>query len=132
MRSKETKSKQDKDALAVVAYMNELDHTLKKEIEVVRNIIRGADKKISERIKWNAPSYYYKEDLVTFNLRDKKVIHLVFHNRFIAQIKSDLLQGDYVDRRMVYFKSMDEIIENRTALEKVVKQLVKFMDQLPN
>jgi tetrahydromethanopterin S-methyltransferase subunit B len=33
---------------------------------------------------------------------------------------------------MVYFKSMDEIKENRTELEKVVKQLVKFMDQLPN
>lgn len=49
------------DADKVNEYMKKLEHPLIKEIEAVRAIIRGANKKISERIKWNAPSYYYKD-----------------------------------------------------------------------
>lgn len=90
-------------------YMSRLQHPLKAEIEAVRVIIKNANSRISERIKWNAPSYYYKEDLVTFNHRATKHVHLVFHHKMIVNIKSDLLEGDYKDRRMVYFVSMNDI-----------------------
>ncbi len=61
---------------------------MKAEIEAVRTIIKNADSKMLERIKWNAPSYYYKEDLVTFNPRATKHVHLVFHHAAIVKIKS--------------------------------------------
>ena len=83
--------------------MRKLNHSLKDEIEALRTIIKKANPKIAERIKWNAPSYYCKEDLVTFNPRATKHVHLVFHNAVIVKIKSDLLEGNYKDRRMVYF-----------------------------
>ncbi len=84
-----------KDINQVNEYMIKLVHPLKTEIEVVRTIIKNADSKILERIKWNAPSYYHKEDLVTFNPRATKHVHLVFHHAAIVKIKSSLLQGDY-------------------------------------
>src|SRR5687768_8656532 len=97
------------DGDKVITYMENLDHPLKAEIEAVRNIIKGANSKIGERIKWNVPSYYFQEDIVTFNPRTDKHVHLVFHHPFIVKIKSDLLVGDYVDRRMTYLKNMAEI-----------------------
>ncbi len=46
------------DSDKVNGYMNELVHPLKTEIEELRGIINNANNKITERIKWNAPSYY--------------------------------------------------------------------------
>src|SRR6185436_2566710 len=108
-------------------FMQALDHPFKAEVQVVRDIIKGVDKDIAEEVKWKAPSFNYKgEYLVTFNLREEKRIHLVFHNPMISRVKSELLEGDYVDRRMVYFVNMQDIKSNKSALEKVLKDLIKL------
>ena len=116
------------DAEKVNAYMQKLEHPLKAEIEAIRAIIVSANNKIAERIKWNAPSYYYKEDLVTFNHRAQKQVHLVFHHPTIVNIKSDLLEGDYKDRRMAYFPDMNAIQANKKELEAIINKLVSFID----
>jgi len=111
----------------VDAFMKELDHPLKAEVETIRGIIKGVNKDITEEIKWKAPSFSYEgKYLMTFNLRDRKRIHLVFHNPMIPRIKSHLLEGDYVDRRMTYFANMKDIRANKAELERVLKQLVKL------
>lgn len=126
---KNTKVKKPEEIMDEVnEYMNKLEHPLKAEMEAVRTIIKGANKKISERIKWNAPSYYYKEDLVTFNHRATKQVHLVFHHAAIVKIISPLLEGDYKDRRMTYFKTMAEVKANKKELEKIMNELVSWMD----
>ena len=116
------------DAEKVNAYMQKLEHPLKAEIEAIRAIIVSANCKISERIKWNAPSYYYKEDLVTFNQRNQKQVHLVFHHPTIVNIESDLLEGDYKDRRMAYFSDMAAVQANKKELEAIINKLVSFID----
>jgi uncharacterized protein YdhG (YjbR/CyaY superfamily) len=108
----------------VDAFMAQLDHPFKAEVEAVRAIIKGVHPEIAEEIKWNAPSFSYKDYLVTFNLWEKKRIHLVFHNPHIASIQSDLLEGDYEHRRMAYFADMAEIEAKRGELERVVRELV--------
>ncbi|MBK0402772.1 DUF1801 domain-containing protein [Adhaeribacter sp. BT258] len=116
------------DAEKVNAYMLALEHPLKAEMEAVRQIIKAASPKIQERIKWNAPSYYYIEDLVTFNARPAKHVHLVFHHPFIVQIQSELLEGDYKDRRMTYFRNMEEVQEKAVELSGIINQLVQHLD----
>ncbi len=113
------------DKEKVNEYMTKLKHPLKDEIESVRKIIKSSNSSISERIKWNAPSYYCTEDIVTFNPRNHKTVHLVFHHPAIVKIKSPLLLGDYKDRRMTYFKDMKEIKANRKELERIMNELVK-------
>lgn len=117
------------DKEKVSEYMDKLNHPLKVEIETVRKIIKGSDKRISERIKWNAPSYYYKEDMVTFNHRNQKAVHLVFHHPAIVKIKSPLLLGDYKDRRMTYFKDMKDVKVNKKELVRIMNELVKRIDK---
>ncbi|MFN8402969.1 MAG: DUF1801 domain-containing protein [Anaerolineales bacterium] len=105
-----------------------LSHPLKAEVEAVRSIIKDADKNIHEEIKWKAPSFNYNgEYLVTFNLRDVKRIHLVFHNPMIPKVKSDLLEGDYKDRRMMYLANMKDVRAKKAELEKILKQLIKLI-----
>jgi uncharacterized protein YdhG (YjbR/CyaY superfamily) len=108
----------------VDAFMAELEHPFKAEVEVVRAIIKGVHPEIAEEIKWNAPSFSYKDYLVTFNLWEKKRIHLVFHNPHIPTIQSELLEGDYDRRRMAYFADMADIEAKRGELERVIRELV--------
>jgi hypothetical protein len=87
------------------------------------------DASITEQIKWNAPSYRTRDYIVTFNFHDPHQLRLIFHNPAIASIPSDILEGDYPDRRLVYFASMDDVNAKKPAIEQVVKTLVAFMAQ---
>ena len=113
----------------VDAYMQKLEHPLKKEMEEVRTIIKQATVKIKEQVKWNAPSFFYKEDLATFNPRMLNAVHIVFHHANIVKIKSPLLQGDYKDRRMMYLHNREEVLAYQTELEKIIRELVEMIDQ---
>ena len=109
-------------------FLRELNHPLTAEVEAVRSIIKGVNKDINEEVKWKAPSFnYHGEYLVTFNLRDMKRIHLVFHNPLIPQVKSKILEGDYKDRRMAYFADMQDIKTKKPLLEKALKDLIKLI-----
>ena len=106
--------------------MNNLEHPFKKELEALRNIIKSSNPKICERIKWNAPSYYYgKYDFGAFNLRETKKVHLVLvFPSGIVKDETGLLEGEYKDRRMVYFYSMEDIEKKKVALENIVNKWI--------
>lgn len=110
-------------------FMAALMHPFKAEVQALRDIIKGVDPRITEQIKWNAPSYRFTDYICTFHLHATQHVHLVFHNPAIASIPSPILEGDYVDRRMAYFKSMDDVHAKRAELEQVVRSLVERMEQ---
>lgn len=127
--AKPAASKKLSDEEQVKAWMAKLEPAAKKEIEAVRKIIKGASPKLMERIKWNAPSYYYKDDIVTFGPYKTHKLLLVFHHPAVVKIRSALLQGDYKDRRLVYFNSQGEIKSNAAELDRIIKELVKAIDK---
>ena len=108
-------------------FMKKLEHPLKNEIELVRTIILESDPSILEQVKWNAPSFRNTEDFVTFNVRPVDKIHLVFHHPSIVQIKSDLLEGEYKDRRMLYLGNRAEIDAARIEIQRIIRQSIKLM-----
>ena len=126
--SKKTSVVKPGDAEKVAAYMDALNHPLKKEAEAVRSIIKNANSKLKEWIKWNAPSYYYIDDSVTFGpLRSEKIL-LVFHHPFVVKVESKLLEGDYKDRRLVYLDSMKAIKANKKELERIINEIIDLID----
>lgn len=68
--------------------MKELEHPFKEEVERLRSTILESNDRISEHIKWNAPSFRYAgEDRVTFRLYPEDRVQLVFHRG--AKVKRD-------------------------------------------
>ena len=125
-----TKSAKPTEQEQVNEWMTKLDPEMKPAVDVVRKIIKAAGPQLNERIKWNAPSYYYKEDIVTFGpAKARDEIILVFHHPNIVKITSDLLKGEYKDRRLTYFNSLKEIKENKKELERIIKESVQLMDK---
>ena len=68
------------DATASVAhFMTALEHPHKAGIETLRQAILAADTRITEEIKWNAPSFKWQDHFLTFKLFPPKHIQLIFH-----------------------------------------------------
>ena len=122
-----TKKLKPTDEELVNDWMNKLEHPLKAEIDAVRKIIKESNSHINERIKWNAPSYYSKEDIVTFNHRATEHVHLILHHPTIVTIKSALLEGDYKDRRMLYLPDMKAVKANKKELQRIINESVQLI-----
>ncbi|WP_229263710.1 DUF1801 domain-containing protein [Cohnella cholangitidis] len=119
-------------------FMNSLEHPLKKEIEEVRKIILSANDRITEQIKWKAPSFRYNnEDRVTFNLQGKGFFRLVFHRG--AKVKDSLEKGiassidpagllEWVadDRAIVKLKDMADVEAKREILVETVARWIEL------
>jgi len=120
----------------VVEYMNHLEHPFKKEIEEVRSIILNTNNKITEQIKWNAPSFCFNnQDIVTFNLHGKGFFRLVFHCG--AKVKDNKGKGplfddntgllDWIsdDRAIVKFTDMNDVKAKEKKLEEVIMKWIE-------
>lgn len=116
------------------AFIQAQNHPLQAEIELVRSIILAADPDITEHVKWNAPSFcYHGEDRVTFNLRAKQGVQLVFHRG--AKVKASqgfefkdpagLLEWVAKDRALANFKDAKDVKSKKKALTEVVERWVQ-------
>ena len=110
-------------------FMSALEHPLKAEMDKVRSIIVNANAKIEEDVKWGGPSFFYKEDLATFNPRIKNYVALIFHKGDLLNIESDFLEKATKGKVYAKFYSMQQVTENKELLEKMVNTWVDLMDK---
>ncbi|KKO51775.1 hypothetical protein XI25_23960 [Paenibacillus sp. DMB20] len=121
-------------------YMSRLEHPLKKEIEEVRTIIRNADGRLTEHIKWNAPSYCIDgEDRITFNLQGKGFFRLIFHRGAKVKESADkeplfedstgLLEWVAGDRGIVKLKDMEDVNAKRDKLTQLITKWIEVTGQ---
>jgi uncharacterized protein YdhG (YjbR/CyaY superfamily) len=122
-------SKKLSDDEQVKAWMTKKDTKVKADITAVRKIISAASPELKERIKWNAPSYYYKEDIVTFGPYKNNTILLVFHHPAVVKVKSTLLKGEYKDRRLVSFSGKADAEKNKAELIRIIREIIKAIDK---
>ncbi len=103
----------------VTLFLDEQNHPLRKEIEVLRNYILSVNENIKENIKWNGPNYNFNnEDRITMKIYPPKNIQLIFHrgakkkeqpkNKLIED-KNNFLIWKENDRALVTFNNITEI-----------------------
>ncbi len=122
---------------AVDAFMSELAHSYKAEIEAVRRLILGAAPDITEGVKWKSPSFKTHEYFATINLREKVGVGVVLHLGAKArQLKPDslkvvdssgLLKWLAADRAIVRFASEAELNEKAPAFVGVIRVWVQHV-----
>ncbi len=119
---------------AVNDFMARLEHPLKPEIEAVRGIILRADPRITESIKWNAPSFALTEHFATFKLRPVETVQIVLHTGAKARPTGKgrdiddptrLLHWAAKDRCVATFSDMQDIVAKAVAFGAIVKQWVE-------
>jgi uncharacterized protein YdhG (YjbR/CyaY superfamily) len=118
----------------VSAFLRDLDHPLKPDIEAVREIILGVSAEIREGIKWKGPSFRTKDYFATFNLRALDRVQLIFHMG--AKVKDNSTRGMRIadpagliqwlakERCLVTVGTSQDIPANRAALEAIVREWI--------
>jgi hypothetical protein len=121
----------DRDPGAEVqAFLHSLEHGRKDEVEAVREITLSAHPGVTERIKWNAPSFCVDgDDRITFRLQPGDRVELVFHRgarrrgdaaTFSFEDGSGILRWVARDRALVTFRNADDVEAKRAALKDLV------------
>jgi hypothetical protein len=79
----------------VAAFIAALEHAHVDAVAALRTIILAADARITEGIKWNAPSFRLADDFATMHLRTKQGIGLILH--FGAKKTAISTSGVHID-----------------------------------
>ena len=113
----------------VDAWFRMLDHPLKDAMLLTRQIILEADERISESIKWSAPTFEYEGNLASFQPRAKKFVSLMFHRG--SEIPGDhpLLEGDAALVRIMKFDDLSDVDKKSGDLTAVVKAWCDWRDE---
>lgn len=115
----------------VDTFMASLDHPFKAEIAAVRSVVLAAHPQIRERIKWRAPSFYYRSDIGAFNLHAADYAHLilVFPHGQLAADPTGLLAGAQKDRREIRFSSVEDVLAKAPALTALLREWIAGADK---
>ena len=118
----------------VDAFMKQLDHPFKAEIERLREAIQGLDPRITEEVKWNAPSFKIDDHFATFKLYPPRNLQLVLHTgarpktlqrAFTLDDPHHLLKWPAIDRCVVTLKSPEQAAELRDVVVELVRSWIE-------
>ena len=136
MATKSQRESPDAGTRAVEAFLATLDSPSKPALLAARKVIRGADARIAEGIKWNAPSFRTSDWFATFNLRAKQGVQLILHRG--AKVRADamgaipdpegLLKWLGPDRALLQLGDAGEIDARRGAIEALMRH---WVDEIP-
>lgn len=122
---------------AVDAFMTQLEHPFKAEVEQLRRLVLSVDPGIAEGIKWNVPSFRTGEYFATTHLRAKAGIGLILH--LGAKVRelpaggvaiddpAGLLKWLGKDRAQIEFRNAAEIERHRAALVALLAQWIRHV-----
>jgi hypothetical protein len=101
-------------------WLDEADHPMDATMRRAREIILGADDRVTESIKWKTPTFAFEGNIASFN-PSKKLVSIMFHRG--AEIPGDhpRLEGDGKLVRTMRFADPDELEAGRNDLESVVR-----------
>ena len=105
---------------AVDQWLDAADGRVAEMMRRARDIILGADSRVTESIKWKTPTFAYKGNIASFN-PSKHLLSIMFHRG--AEIPGDHLhlEGDGRLVRTMRFADLDQLEAGRADLEAAVR-----------
>ena len=105
----------------VDAWMAKYENPQKPLVEAVRQTILKADKRMSETIKWQAPTFVYKGNFASFYPKSKAHVSLMFHTG--AKIAGDFpsLEGTGDTSRVIKISDAGDLKAKTAELLRLVK-----------
>ena len=96
-------------------------------MQKVREVILGADDRITETIKWKTPTFMYQGNIASFNPA-KKFTSLLFHRGGEIPGNHPRLEGEGPLAKVMRFADLEEVDRARAELEAVVRAWCAMKD----
>jgi hypothetical protein len=101
-------------------WLEEANHPLDATMRRARDIILGADDRVTESIKWKTPTFAYKGNIASFN-PSKNVVSIMFHRGAEIPGIHPRLEGDGKLVRTMRFTDLHDLEAGRPDLEAAVR-----------
>jgi hypothetical protein len=105
----------------VDAWFEELDHPLKNAMLQVRKVILGADRRITETIKWKSPTFVFEGNIASIEPRAKKHVSVLFHQGASLPGKHPRLEGGGATVRYMRFVDLADVKAKQADLKAAVR-----------
>lgn len=112
----------------VDAWFARYENPMKPVVERIRELVLGADKRIEECIKWQAPTFVYQGNLASFFPKSKQHASLMFHTGAQIPGKHPLLTGGGDTSRVMKLGTVAEANAAKRDIERIVKAWCDFRD----
>ena len=96
----------------VDSWLDDADHPLDATMRRAREIILGADDRVTESVKWKTPTFSFKGNIASFN-PSKNVVSIMFHRGAVIPGDHPRLEGDGKLVRTMRFADVDEVEAGR-------------------
>lgn len=105
----------------VDAWLAAYDNPMKPVVAAMRAAIMASDDRITEAIKWQAPTFVYKGNIASFFPKAKKHASLMFHKG--AEISGDFphLEGEGKEARSFKIASLEDLQAKEAELLAIFK-----------
>jgi hypothetical protein len=97
------------------------ENPMKEVVLRVREIVLGADARIDECIKWQAPTFTFEGNLASFFPKSKQHASLMFHTGAKIPGKHPRLEGTGGTSRVMKVASVADANRARPQIEKIVR-----------
>jgi hypothetical protein len=101
---------------------------LEEAMQEARTVILSADKRITETVKWDTPTFVYKGNILSLT-PGKAAVGLMFHRGAEIPGRHRLLEGDGKLVRTMRFKTATEVKAARSDITKAVKAWCLWRDK---
>ena len=114
------------DTTTVDAWFNATDHPRKDLMQAVRRAVLAADARVTETIKWKAPTFMFNGNIASINPQAKSHVSLMFHTG--ASIPGDFpsLQGGSGTAKYMRFEDEADCAAKSDELQSVIRAWCKM------
>ena len=100
----------------------------KELVQAVRDAILDADPRVTEAIKWKAPTFVYRGNIASFYPKTKSHASLMFHTGASLPDPSGLLAGEGDTSRVARFESIEDLETKTPALRALIAAWIDSKD----
>ena len=105
----------------VDAWFEQYDNPMKPVVQAVREAVLAVDDRVTECIKWKAPTFVFAGNIASFNPRSKKHASLMFHTGAKIPGEHPVLEGGGETARYIKFADLADVEAKGPALAAVVR-----------
>ncbi len=112
----------------VDAWFAAYENPQKDLVQAVRRVVLDADPRVSEAVKWKAPTFVYRGNIASFYPRTKTHVSLMFHSGASLPDPSGLLEGEGDTSRVARFTDANDLTDKAEALRGLVAAWIDLKD----
>jgi hypothetical protein len=104
------------------------DSPQRELVLAVRDAVLDADERVTEAIKWQAPTFIYRGNIASFYPKTRTHASLMFHRGAELDDPDGLLEGEGDVSRVARFLDADDLDAKRPALQALIRQWIARRD----